>query len=111
MWHVCRITTALREQPLGMTEDNAEHDAWVEQSRLLLIAARGDHERVRGAVYALSLGAFRQLLFSPAIVFDYLFVSTPGLFGEAGYTDAEVDSLMPAIEAAVRGAWAVRAAL
>ena len=90
---------------------DADHDAWLSASRQLLLAAHGDPIRVRAAVRQLALNAFRQLLFSPAIVFDYLFISTPGLFGEAGYTDDEGDSLMPSIEAAVGEAWAVRAAV
>ena len=91
-----------------MDEDN--HDLWLDESRSLLAAARGDSRRVAQAVRQLSLVAFQQLQFSPAIVFDYLFVSTPGLFSESGYSDEEVDSLMPQIESAVESAWADRAA-
>jgi hypothetical protein len=90
--------------------DEDDHDPWLNESRSLLAAARGDTKRVVEAVRQLSLVAFRQWRFSPAIVFDYLFISTPGLFGEAGYSDAEVDSLMPQIESCVELAWAHRAA-
>jgi hypothetical protein len=87
-----------------------DHDPWLVESRSLLAAARGNPRSVAEAVRQLADTAFRKLRFSPAIVFDYLFVSTPGLFGEAGYSDAEVDSLMPQIESSVESAWANRAA-
>ena len=87
-----------------------DHTPWLNESRSLLAAARGNPDQIAEAVRTLSLAAFRQLRFSPAIVFDYLFISTRGLFGEAGYSDAEVDSLMPLIESAVEAAWAGRAA-
>jgi hypothetical protein len=90
--------------------DENDHDPWLNESRSLLAAARGDPKRFVDAVRQLSLVAFRQWKFSPAIVFDYLFVSTPGLFEEAGYSNAEVDSLMPQIESCVESAWAQRAA-
>jgi hypothetical protein len=87
-----------------------DEDAWLNDSRSLLAAARGDTQRVSAAVHQLAVAAFERLHYSPAIVFDYLFVSTPGLFGEAGYSDSEVDFLMPQIEISVRSAWADRAA-
>lgn len=86
------------------------HELWLDESRSLLMVARGDLQRVAEAVRQLSLVAFRQFEFSPAIVFDYLFVSTPGLFSDSGYSDAEVESLMPQIESAVESAWANRGA-
>jgi len=90
--------------------NDGDINAWLQESRSLLVAARGNDLRVSRAVAQLSATAFRQLRFSPSIVFDYLFVSTPGLFGEAGYSDSEVDAIMAQIENSVGSAWANRAA-
>lgn len=81
--------------------DDEQVGVWLNESRALLATARGDDKRIENALVKLSLTAFRQLRFSPMIVWDYLTISTPGLFGEAGYSDAEVDSLMPVIERAI----------
>jgi hypothetical protein len=77
------------------------HDAWLAESRALLAAARGNPRRVGEAVREIARAGFRDLELSPAIVWDYLTVSSPGLFGEAGYSDAEVDALTPEIERAM----------
>ena len=42
------------------------------------------------------------------MILDYLVVSTPGLFAEAGYSDAEVDGLMPTIDRILGEEWAGR---
>lgn len=87
-----------------MDDEEDDHEPWLDQSRALLAAAKGDDRRVSKAVFDLSLTAFRDLHLSPSIVWDYLTISTPGLFGEAGYTDDEVDALMPVIEKAITDA-------
>lgn len=60
---------------------------------------------------AMSRRAFRGFLFSPAVILDYMAVTTPGLFREAGYSDAEVDELMPTIDRIIGEEWAARPGL
>lgn len=86
--------------------DDAAVDGWLDASRAALTAARGDPARIEAAIASLAGAAARDLSFSPTIVWDYLTVSTPGLLGEAGFDDAEVDALMPTIDRAIAAGFA-----
>jgi hypothetical protein len=78
-----------------------QHDAWIERSQKLLEAARGDEDCVAAAVTELARSAFNTLHYSPYVVWDYLAISSPGLFEKAGYPGIEIEALMPVIEKAM----------
>jgi hypothetical protein len=88
--------------------DIDDHDEWLNASRALLADARGDPARIEEAIRQVCASGFSEMRFSPMIVWDYPAVSTPGLFVEAGYTDAEVDALMPVIESVMKSVWTSR---
>jgi hypothetical protein len=90
--------------------DDADHDVWLREAGELLAVARRQPETLEPALRQLSRRAFRDFRFSPSVMLDYMVVSTPGLFGEAGYSDAEVDELMPTIDRIVGEEWAARRA-
>jgi hypothetical protein len=54
--------------------------------------------------------AFRDFQFAPSVVLDYMVVSSPGLFEEAGFSEEEIDELMPTIDRIVEHEWAARGA-
>src|SRR5688500_11622064 len=85
-----------------------DHDIWLREARELLGIARHKPDTLEDAIRQMSRRAFRDFLFSPSVILDYMVVSTPGLFGEAGYSDAEVDELMPMIDRIVAQEWAAR---
>jgi hypothetical protein len=86
--------------------DEDDHDIWLKEAAELLAAARQKPEMLEPALRQLSRRAFRDFLFAPSVILDYMVVSTPGLFGEAGYSDAEIDDLMPTIDRIVGEEWA-----
>jgi hypothetical protein len=86
--------------------DGEEHDFWLKEAGEMLAAARRRPEALEAALRQLSRRAFRDFRLSPSVIMDYMVVSTPGLLGEAGYSDAEVDELMPTIERIVGEEWA-----
>jgi hypothetical protein len=51
---------------------------------------------------------FRDFQFPASFVVDYLVVSTPSLFGEAGFSDDEVDDFMPTIDRIIHEEWSAR---
>lgn len=90
--------------------DEDDHDLWLREAAELLAVARRKPETLEAALRQLSRRAFRGFLFAPSVVLDYMVVSTPGLFGEAGFSDTEVDELMPTIDRVVGEEWAARSA-
>lgn len=87
-----------------------DHDVWLREATELLATARRKPETLEPALRHLSRRAFRDFLFAPSVILDYMVVSTPSLFGEAGYPDEEVDELMPTIDRIVGEEWAARRA-
>lgn len=89
------------EQPDEGAEE-AAYDAavrsWLNDGRAPARAAKGDRERVAASIFAFCDRGRRQLFFAPLVVWDYLAVSYPGLLGEAGFADDEVEQLMPTVE-------------
>ena len=90
-----------------MEEDN-DHETWLNEAATLLNVARRKRETLEPALRQLCMRAFRDFHFSSMVIMDYMVISTPGLFGEAGFSDEEVDALMPTIERIVREEAAVR---
>ena len=90
--------------------DEDDHDVWLREAADLLAVARRQPETLEAALRQMSRRAFRDLLFAPSVILDYMVVSTPGLFGEAGFSDAEVDELMPTIDRIVGEEWSARRA-
>ena len=88
--------------------DEDDHDVWLREAGELLAVARQKPETLELALRQLSRRAFRDFLFAPSVILDYMVVSTPGLFGEAGFSDAEVDALMPMIDRIVGEEWTAR---
>jgi hypothetical protein len=88
-------------------EDN-DHETWLNEARALLTVARRKRETLEPALRRLCKLAFREFRFSPMVIMDYMVVSTPGVFGEAGFSDEEVDALMPTIDRIVSEEWAAR---
>jgi hypothetical protein len=86
--------------------DDEDHDVWLEEAGGMLAAARRSPETLEAALRQLSRRAFRDFHLSPSVILDYMVVSAPGLLGEAGYSDAEVDELIPTIERIVGEEWA-----
>ena len=80
--------------------DEAARLAWLDDGTAAVRAAKGDPERVAAAVLAFCSRGRRELFLSPLVVWDYLAVSYPGVLGEAGFSDDEVEQLMPAVEQA-----------
>jgi hypothetical protein len=80
------------------------------EARELLAAARVDRHTLEPALRRMCRRAFRDFRFPPSFVVDYLVVSTPSLFAEAGFSDDEVDELMPTIDLIVGEEWAARRA-
>jgi hypothetical protein len=76
------------------------HNAWLAASTAALRSAGGNGARVAQAVRGICDRGRREILLPPLAVWDYLAVSWPGLFGDAGYSAAEVEQLMPVIEKA-----------
>ena len=70
---------------------------WLENGSASLAASRGNPAALRDAVYRFCAGG-RALGLSPLTTWDYLIVSSPGILGEAGFTDEEVEQLYPMIE-------------
>lgn len=85
-----------------------DHDVWLGEAAKQLMVARRSPERLESALRRLSRRAFNDFRFPPSLVVDYLVVSTPGLFGEAGYSDSEIDELMPIIDQIIGEEWAAR---
>jgi hypothetical protein len=52
--------------------------------------------------------AFRAEQMGPSELIDYMVVSTPGVFEEAGYSEAEIDSIVHALDRVVEEEWAAR---
>ena len=71
-------------------------------------AARADRDTLEPALRQMCRRAFRDSRFPPSFVIDYLVVSTPSLFGEAGFSDDEVDDFMPTLDRVVGEEWAAR---
>jgi hypothetical protein len=86
-----------------MTDD--DHETWLAQARELLKAARADAAELEPSIRHLCRLAFREFRFDPSFVIDSLVVSTPSLFSEAGFSDDEVDQLMPAIDQVIEREW------
>jgi hypothetical protein len=101
----CRDVIQLLE---AAVVDDDDHDVWLREAGELLATARRKPETFESALRRLSRRAFRDFLFSPSVVLDYMVVSTPGLLGDAGYSDAEVDQLMPTIDRVIAEEWAAR---
>jgi hypothetical protein len=80
--------------------DTGEHDPWLAASTATLRAARGDETRIAEAVRDVCSRGRRELFLAPIVVWDYLAVSWPGLFGDAGYSSEELEQLMPVVEKA-----------
>jgi hypothetical protein len=91
-----------------MNED--DHDIWLTEARELLIAARAERHKLKPALRQMCRRAFRDFQFPPSLVLDYLVASTPSLFGGAGFSDDEVDALMPTLDRVVSDEWAARRA-
>jgi|GEM_PF-4775589 len=91
-----------------MTDD--DHDIWLEEAGKLLAVARHDPSAVEPSLRQLCKRAFRDFQFSPSVILDYMVVSSPGLFEEAGFSDEEIDELMPTIDRIVGEEWAARRA-
>lgn len=85
-----------------------DHETWLRDARELLGAARSGARELEPVLRQLCQRAFRDFRFSPSVVIDYLVVSTPGLFEEVGFSEDEVDKLMPLVDRAVREEWAAR---
>ena len=77
---------------------------WLENGPASLAASRGNPAAVRDAVYRFC-AAGRALELSPLTTWDYLIISSPGILGEAGFTDEEVEQLYPIIEEAWTAAY------
>jgi hypothetical protein len=90
--------------------DEDDHDVWLREAAELLAVARQKPETLEPALRQLSRRAFGDFRFAPSVILDYMVVSTPGLFGEAGYSDTEVDELMPTIDRIVGEEWDARRA-
>jgi hypothetical protein len=91
-----------------MTDD--DHDVWLQEAGELLAAARRDPSTLEPSLHQLCKRAFRDFQFAPTVILDYMVVSSPGLFEEAGFSDAEIDQLMPTIDRIVGEEWAARPA-
>ena len=91
-----------------MTDD--DHDIWLQEAAKLLAAARRDPSTLEPSLRQLCKRAFRDFHFSPSIILDYMVVSSPGLFEEAGFSDDEIDEMMPTIDRIVEEEWAARRA-
>ena len=87
--------------------DNDE-EIWLGEARGLLAAARADRGHARTGGSPDVSRAFRDSRFPPSFVIDYLVVSTPSLFGEAGFSDDEVDDFTPTLDRVVGEEWAAR---
>src|SRR3954462_13274624 len=86
-----------------------DEEIWLGEARGLLAAARVDGDTLEAALRRMCRPPFRDSRFPPSFVIDYLVVSTPSLFGEARFSDDEVDELMPTIDRIVGEEWAGRA--
>jgi predicted kinase len=85
-----------------------DHDVWLQEANKLLSGARHDPTTLAPALRQLCKRAFRDFRFAPSIILDYMAVSSPGLFEEAGFSDAEIDELMPTIDRIIGEEWSAR---
>jgi hypothetical protein len=91
------------EQPDEDAEEaayDAAVSAWLDDGRAALRSAKGDRERVAAGIFAFCDRGRRGLFLTPLVVCDYLVVSYPGLLGNAGFSDEEVEQLVPTVEQA-----------
>ena len=73
-----------------------EENIWLSEARELLAAARADRHGLEPALRRMCPRAFRDSRFPPSFVMDYLLVSTPSLFSEAGsWTTRSTTSCRP----------------
>jgi len=77
-------------------------------ARSLLAVARRDPGTLEQSLHYLCKRAFRDFQFAPSVILDYMVVSSPGLFEEAGFSEAEIDELMPTIDRVVGEEWVGR---
>ena len=87
-----------------MTDD--DHDIWMGEAGKLLRVARRDAGTLESSLRQLCNRAFREFQFTPSVILDYMVVSSPGLFEVAGFSDEEINQLMPTIDRIVGEEWA-----
>ena len=86
-----------------------DYDNWFSQTQKRLASVRGTAE-FESALREICREAFRTHEMAPAELVDYMVVSTPGVFEEAGYSEQEMDSLVHVLDRIVEEAWAARRA-
>ena len=86
-----------------------DYDNWFAQTRNGLAAVRGTVE-FEPALREICREAFHTYDMAPSELVDYMVVSTPGVFEEAGYSEQEMDSLVHVFDRIVEEEWAARRA-
>jgi hypothetical protein len=86
-----------------------DYDNWFSQTQNRLASVRGTAE-FEPALREICREAFRTHEMAPSELVDYMVVSTPGVFEEAGYSEQEMDSLVHVLDRIVEEEWAARRA-
>jgi hypothetical protein len=81
------------------------YDSWFAQTRDRLAAVRGTAE-FEVTLRRVCRDAFRAHGMVPSELVDCMVISTPGVFEEAGYSEAEMDSLIHVLDQIVDQEWA-----
>jgi hypothetical protein len=84
-----------------------DYDNWFAQTRNRLSAVRGTVE-FEPALREICREAFCTYEMAPSELVDYMVVSTPGVFEEAGYSEQQMDSLVYVFHRIVEEQWAAR---
>ncbi len=82
-----------------------EFDNWFSQTQKQLASVRGTAE-FEPTLREICREAFRTHKMAPLELVDYIVVSTPGVFEEAGYSEQEIDSLVHVLDRIVEEEWA-----
>ena len=107
----CRGVASVAHRPYIIQHEasdlEGDYDDWFSQTRNRLASVRGTAE-CEPALREICREAFRTHEMAPSELVDYMVVSTPGVFEEAGYSEPEMDSLVHVLDRIVEEEWAAR---
>lgn len=105
-------STVAAETPFiqhGVNDLEFDYDDWFTQTKDRLALVRGIAE-FEPTLRDICREAFRTYEMAPSELVDYMVVSSPGVFEEAGYSEEEMDLLVHVFDRIVEEEWATQRA-